>query len=120
MKLSEESRAWLLTFWEMRGITPREAQCPTPLRYEDGSVGRCVLNALHTNIDIVTVDVPHADKDGRLADLLVHRDTIRQAAHFGWMYPNGIDLRDPDVYGEAPCPCGCGSTADNVREWRNA
>jgi hypothetical protein len=64
------------------------------------------------------VDIPHADQDGQLTDVAIHRDTIRQASHFGWLYPNGVDLRDPDVYGEQPCGCGCETTAVDVREWR--
>jgi hypothetical protein len=72
----EETRVWLLRFWDARGLVTPLSQCPTPLVYEDGSEGRCVLARNHTDPDLVPVDVPHADKDGRLADKLVHRATI--------------------------------------------
>jgi hypothetical protein len=115
-----ETRDWLELFWELRDQVTPELQCPTPLTYEDGTQGRCVLHKFHTDYDWVPVDIPHADKDGRLAGLRVHRDTIRQVRHFGWLYPNGTDLRDPDVYGEQPCDCGCETTAADVREWRTS
>lgn len=114
-----ETKEWLLTFWELRDLVTPETQCTTPLTYEDGSPGRCVLDARHLDYDSVPVDVPHADKDGRLADVGIHRDTIRQARHIGWLYPNGVDIRDPDVYGEESCDCGCGTTAADVRRWRS-
>lgn len=74
-----ETRKWLLAFWELRDQVTPETQCPTPLEYEDGATGRCVLPRDHLDIDRVPVDVPHADKDGRLAPLLVHRKAILEA-----------------------------------------
>jgi hypothetical protein len=74
-----ETGKWLLAFWESRDQVTPETQCPTPLEYEDGTTGRCVLSREHLDIDRVPVDVPHADKDGRLAPLLVHRQTILEA-----------------------------------------
>lgn len=120
MKLvpDEQTRFWLLLLWELRDAFPQESQCGVTLVYEDGSKGRCVLPSVHTDVDKVPCDIPHADKDGRLADLMIHRDTIRQVRHFGWLYPNGTDIRDPDVYGEQPCDCGCGTTAADVRRWK--
>jgi hypothetical protein len=77
-----ETRAWLLAFWNLRDLVTPETQCPTPLVYEDGTKGRCVLDIRHLDIDRVPVDVPHADKDGRLADLNVHRQTILDARYW--------------------------------------
>jgi hypothetical protein len=84
MKLvpDERTKAWLLIYWEERDTVTEDTQCPTPLIYEDGSEGRCVLSADHLDIDLTPVDVPHADKDGRLADLLVHRQSILEARYW--------------------------------------
>lgn len=84
MKLvpDEETRAWLLAFWNARNTVTEATQCPTPLIYEDGSKGRCVLSADHLDIDLTPVDVPHADKEGQLAGLLVHRQTILEARYW--------------------------------------
>lgn len=53
-----------------------------------------------------------------IAAVILHRNTIRQARHVGWLYPDGVNLRDPDVYGERPCVCGCGMTATDARALR--
>lgn len=84
MKLvpDSETRAWLLAFWDLRDLVTPETQCPAPLVYEDGTRGRCVLDARHLDTQQVPVDVPHADKDGRLADLGVHRQTILEARYW--------------------------------------
>jgi hypothetical protein len=70
------TRAWLLMFWNIRDTVTAETQCPTPLTYKNGSEGRCVLARWHQDVDRVPVNVPHADKDGLLAPLLVSRETI--------------------------------------------
>jgi hypothetical protein len=72
----KKTREWLLAFWRARDLFAGEDQCPTPLVYEDGSTGRCVLSSIHLDPDLIPVNVPHADKDGRLAPLLVSRETI--------------------------------------------
>lgn len=74
-----ETRQWLLAFWDSRDQVTPETQCPTPLEYEDGTTGRCVLSRDHLDVDRVPVDVPHADKDSRLAPLLIGRQTILEA-----------------------------------------
>jgi hypothetical protein len=72
----DETWAWLLSFWNTRDLVTPETQCPTPLTYKDGSTGRCVLDKHHLDHDDVPVNVPHADKDGRLAPKLVSRETM--------------------------------------------
>lgn len=82
-----ETRAWLLDFWNARYRVTPLSQCPTPLVYEDGSAGRCVLARVHQDPDLVPVDVPHADKDGRLAPKLVSRATILEVRRVSAMEP---------------------------------
>jgi len=89
-----ETKAWLLTFWETRHLVTELSQCPTPLTYEDGSEGRCVLHKLHLDPDKIPVNVPHADKDGRLAPLLISRETIFDARRVEENYRNGVYDRE--------------------------
>jgi hypothetical protein len=49
---------------------------------------------------------------------VISEETRRQAAHFGWLFPNGTDLRDPAVYSDAPCGCGCGATVEDLKEMK--
>lgn len=75
----EKTRSWLLTFWEMRSQVTGATRCPTPLVYENGRQGRCVLSRAHQDGETIGANVPHCDKDGRLAPLLVSWETIREA-----------------------------------------
>jgi hypothetical protein len=98
----EETGRWLLALWDDRGTVSADDRCVTPLIYEDGSTGRCVLSRSHHDPDATPVDVPHADENGRLAPLLVRRQTILEVRRVHDRERDSSDTaREAEVLAEA-------------------
>lgn len=84
---TEQDKLVFNAYWDGRHRVLPENKCPTPLTYpETGLSGECVLDKSHIslmlmdeNIEEFQANVPHADKDGRLAPLPFSWQTMMQA-----------------------------------------
>lgn len=94
---------------------------PHTFRVGDGHPDRCQVDMIHADDtaercvwhkDHLLDDSDHVDEHGHRAAVLVHQSTIDEAAHIGWLYPDGIHTREElrilepgrrDY--ESPCPC---------------